>query len=73
MEDILYLMDHLRFGVFAEEVGGFVDIDFLAGALGIVFKKGFNGGSLARVGAAKDDKVFRKEKMGMWQVSYMIF
>lgn len=28
MEDILYLMDHLRFGVCAEEDGGFVDIDF---------------------------------------------
>jgi hypothetical protein len=63
MEDILYLMDHLRFGAFAEEDGGFVGIVFLAGPLDKVFKTGFNGGSLAGVGAAKYDKVVSKEKM----------
>ena len=64
MEDILYLMDRLWFGVCAEEDGGFVDIDFLAGALGIVFKTGLNGDSLAGVDLAKYDKVVSKEKMG---------
>lgn len=45
---------------------------FLAGVLGIVFKTGLNGGSLAGVDSAKYDKVVSKEKMGYgrWVTSY---